>query len=406
MRRTIFNKYGGTSVGTVRRINSVAEQTLAVISCGLGMVIILSAMSGETNRLVDVISQVNDKPNLGSVDFAISTGEQISVGLLSAALWKIGITNNTLTGWQLPICTNGPHTNSIVTVINIQVLRVSQLEHNATLVTGFQGLNQLKNITTLGRGGSDTSAVALSATLGPWCGIYTDVKGVYTTDPRLEPEARLLTRMSFEEAYEMSSYGSKVIHSRSLLMSGRYNTDMNIISSFTRFIDRRTHTEVHFDLTKQKSVERSSVTSITLRKTRALITLRSGLCPGLVDQRLPQLISQSLSQCDIISHSVNNCIAFISLSTGQCQIVGVEAAMLQMSGSILNVRASQIDSRVSELSVVGLGLRLPGFMLGILSELKIRTKSTIFSGIRLTLLTKEHELLVTIGKLHHYLFGR
>ena len=229
----IVQKFGGTSVGSPERIAAVAEKVAAYRDKGDSVVVVVSAMSGETNRLLDLAAAVTDTPVPRELDVLLSTGEQVTIALLCMALEKLGCAARSYTGGQVQILTDSVHNKARIREIDDQRMQADLDTGRVVVVAGFQGVDDDGNITTLGRGGSDTTAVALAAALkADECQIYTDVDGVYTTDPRIEPKARRLDRITFEEMLEMASLGSKVLQIRSVSFAGRYNVPLRVLSSF------------------------------------------------------------------------------------------------------------------------------------------------------------------------------
>ena len=229
----IVQKYGGTSVGSTERIAAVAEKVMATQSQGHNVVVVVSAMSGETNRLVALAKSIADPPNAREFDVLLATGEQVTISLLSRALEARGCQARSYTGAQVQILTDSAHTKARILEIDDQRLRADLAQGTVVVVAGFQGIDAVGNITTLGRGGSDTTAVALAAALkADECQIYTDVDGVYTTDPRVVPQARRLEKICFEEMLEMASLGSKVLQIRAVEFASKYNVPLRVLSSF------------------------------------------------------------------------------------------------------------------------------------------------------------------------------
>jgi len=226
-------KFGGTSVGTTERIEAVAEKVCGFRNAGHDVVVVVSAMSGETNRLIGLANDITEEPVSREMDVLISTGEQVTMSLLSMALQKRGCDARSYTGSQVRILTDDVHTKARIKAIDEQRIRADLDAGRVVVVAGFQGVDENGNITTLGRGGSDTTAVALAATLkADECQIYTDVDGVYTTDPRVVDSARRLKRITFEEMMEMASLGSKVLQIRAVEFAGKYNVPLRVLSSF------------------------------------------------------------------------------------------------------------------------------------------------------------------------------
>ncbi|MDP1634922.1 MAG: aspartate kinase, partial [Gallionellaceae bacterium] len=229
----IVQKYGGTSVGSPERIKSVAQRVAKFKAQGHQVVVVVSAMSGETNRLVRLAHEIQKHPDPRELDVVISTGEQVTIGLLSMALKDIGLKAKSYTGGQIKILTDSAFTKARIVSIDEQNIRADLASDHVVVVAGFQGMDEKGNITTLGRGGSDTTGVAVAAALrADECQIYTDVDGVYTTDPRVVPEARRLKSITFEEMLEMASLGSKVLQIRSVEFAGKYKVKLRVLSSF------------------------------------------------------------------------------------------------------------------------------------------------------------------------------
>ncbi|MDD5613236.1 MAG: aspartate kinase, partial [Gallionella sp.] len=229
----IVQKYGGTSVGSTDRIKNVAKRVAKFKAKGHQVVVVLSAMSGETNRLLGLAKEIQSNPDPRELDVIVSTGEQVTIGLLAMALKEIGLKARSYTGEQVKILTDNAHTKARIVSIDEQRIRADLENDYVVVVAGFQGADKDGNITTLGRGGSDTTGVAIAAALGAdECQIYTDVDGVYTTDPRMVPEARRLKSITFEEMLEMASLGSKVLQIRSVEFAGKYRVKLRVLSSF------------------------------------------------------------------------------------------------------------------------------------------------------------------------------
>ena len=229
----IVQKYGGTSVGSVERIKNVARRVARWKARGHDLVVVVSAMAGETNRLIALAKDIQANPEPRELDVIMATGEQVTVGLLSMALIDVGLKARSYTGGQVRIVTDSAHTKARIVSIDEQRIRQDLADGNVVVIAGFQGVDKSGNITTLGRGGSDTTGVAVAAALkADECQIYTDVDGVYTTDPRLVPEARRLKTVTFEEMLEMASLGSKVLQIRSVEFAGRYRVRLRVLSSF------------------------------------------------------------------------------------------------------------------------------------------------------------------------------
>ncbi len=264
----IVQKYGGTSVGSTERIKNVARRIARFQSRGQQIVVVVSAMSGETNRLIALAREFQVHPAPRELDVMVSTGEQVSVALLSMALMDLGIKAKSYTGPQVRILTDSAYTKARILKIDEDKIRADLDAGYVVAVAGFQGVDEVGNITTLGRGGSDTTAVALAAALGAdECQIYTDVDGVYTTDPRIVPEARRLSTITFEEMLEMASLGSKVLQIRSVEFAGKYKVKLRVLSSFE---EEGQGTLITFE---EENMERAIISGIAFNRDEAKITV-------------------------------------------------------------------------------------------------------------------------------------
>src|SRR6266498_708334 len=273
----IVQKYGGTSVGTTERIRSVAGRIAEFKAAGHQLVVVVSAMSGETDRLISLAKEVQPDPDPREFDVVVSTGEQVTIGLLCMALLERGVKARSYTGGQVRILTDSSHTKARIRKIDEERMRADLAEGRLLVIAGFQGVDAEGNVTTLGRGGSDTTAVALAAALkADECQIYTDVDGVYTTDPRIVPQARRLKSVTFEEMLEMASLGSKVLQIRSVEFAGKYEVPLRVLSSFTPWdIDineeARSGTLITFE--EDEKMERAVVSGIAFNRDEAKISI-------------------------------------------------------------------------------------------------------------------------------------
>ena len=264
----IVQKYGGTSMGSVERIENVAARCIAAQKAGNDVVVTVSAMSGETNRLIALAHDIDKRPNPREMDVLMSTGEQVSIALLAIAIEKRGVPAVSYTGGQVKILTDSAHMKARIKGIDSENIRRDLNAGKIVIVAGFQGMDEHGNITTLGRGGSDTTAVALAAALhADECQIYTDVDGVYTTDPRVEPKARKLDRITFEEMLEMASLGSKVLQIRSVEFAGKYKVPLRVLSSF------EDGEGTLISLEEEKPVESAIITGIAFSRDEAQVNV-------------------------------------------------------------------------------------------------------------------------------------
>ena len=264
----VVQKFGGTSVGSVERIEAVAEKIIGFRDHGDDVVVVVSAMSGETNRLTALAQEVMGQPTVREMDVLLSTGEQVTIALLSMALEKRGYGARSFTGGQVRILTDDAHTRARIREIDSTRILAQLEQQNVVVVAGFQGVNEAGCITTLGRGGSDTTAVALAAALkADECQIYTDVKGVYTTDPRVVEEARLLKTVTFEEMLELASLGAKVLQIRSVEFAGKYRVPLRVLSSF----EEGEGTLISFE--GDEAMEDPSIAGIAFERDEAKLTV-------------------------------------------------------------------------------------------------------------------------------------
>src|SRR5438309_3925988 len=273
----IVQKFGGTSVGTTERIKAVAGRITAFKAAGHQLVVVVSAMSGETNRLIALAKEVQPEPDPREYDVVVSTGEQVTIGLLCMALLERGVKARSYTGGQVSILTDSSHTKARIRKIDEERMRADLAEGRLVVVAGFQGVDAEGNVTTLGRGGSDTTAVALAAALkADECQIYTDVDGVYTTDPRIVPEARRLKSVTFEEMLEMASLGSKILQIRSVEFAGKYKVPLRVLSSFTPWdipIDEESKSGTLITFEEDEKMEQAIVSGIAFNRDEAKISI-------------------------------------------------------------------------------------------------------------------------------------
>ena len=299
MMSLIVQKYGGTSVGSVERIEAVAQKIAASYKKGNQLVVAVSAMSGETNRLIGLANQIDEQASLRELDVLVSTGEQVTIALLCIALQKQGIDARSYTGGQVRILTDDAHGKARIKDIDSHRVESDLSAGRVVVIAGFQGMDEDGNITTLGRGGSDTTAVAMAAALGAdECQIYTDVDGVYTTDPRVVHDARRLNKITFEEMLEMASQGSKILQIRSVEFAGKYNVPLRVLSSF------KDGNGTLISLEDDDQMEKPLVSGIAFNKHEAKLTIR-----GIPDQpgvayKVLGAISEANIEIDVIVQNV------------------------------------------------------------------------------------------------------
>lgn len=385
----IVQKYGGTSVGSVERIQNVAKRVAKFKSQGNDVVVVVSAMSGETNRLVALAEQMQTVPDARELDVVLSTGEQVTIGLLAMALKAIGVSAKSYTGWQVAMKTDNAHTKARIEHIDDAAIRADLNEGKVVIVAGFQGVDEHNDITTLGRGGSDTSAVALAAALkADECQIYTDVDGVYTTDPRVVPEARRLEKVTFEEMLELASLGSKVLQIRSVEFAGKYKVRLRVLSSLT---EEGEGTLITYE--EDNGMERAVVSGITFDKNQARVNVRGVPDkPGIAYQILGA-IAQANVEVDMIIQNVGaegTTDFSFTVPRGDYQNT---LRILQEVQYQIGARELDGDAAVVKVSIVGLGMRshvgVASTMFRALAEEGINIQMISTSEIKVSVLIDE-----------------
>jgi len=405
----IVHKYGGTSMGSVERIKNVAKRVAKWHKAGHQMVVVPSAMSGETNRLLGLAKELAAQPNPRELDMIASTGEQVSVGLLSIALQDAGVDAVSYTGWQVPVKTDSAFTKARISDIDGERVLRDLEAGKVVVITGFQGIDPEGHITTLGRGGSDTSAVAVAAALkADECLIYTDVDGVYTTDPRVVEEARRLDRVTFEEMLEMASLGSKVLQIRSVEFAGKYQVKTRVLSSLTDPMmsletEMKSGTLITFE--EDETMEKAVISGIAFQRDEARIAVMGVPDkPGIAYQILGPVAEANIDVDMIIQNqSVDGKTAFtFTVGRGDYQ-----RAMEILSGQVKShISAEQVlgDPKVSKVSVVGVGMRshvgIASTMFRTLSEEGINIQMISTSEIKISVLIDEKYTELAVRALH------
>ncbi len=350
----IVQKYGGTSVGTVERIEAVAEKIIAYKKQGNDMVIVVSAMSGETNRLVGLYKAIDPDVSGREVDVILSTGEQVTIALLAMALEKRGYPARSYLGSQVRITTDEVHNKARIKKIDGASIQADLDKGRVVVVAGFQGVDEEGNITTLGRGGSDTTGVALATALkADECQIFTDVDGVYTTDPRVEPKARKLDKITFEEMLEMASLGSKVLQIRAVEFAGKYKVPLRVLSSF----EEGEGTLITSDNNEDNAVEQAVISGIAFNRDEAQLTI-NGVpdTPGIAYQILEK-ISDANIEIDMIVQNVGADGATDFSFTVHRNDYKVALQLLEEQAEVLGAREVKGDNAIVKLSMVGVGMR-------------------------------------------------
>ena len=397
----IVQKYGGTSVGTAERIKNVAARIARFKAAGHQLVVVVSAMSGETNRLVALAREFQPEPDPREFDVVVSTGEQVTVGLLSMALIARGLKARSYTGGQVRILTDSSHTKARIRRIDEEGMRADLAEGRIVVVAGFQGVDEAGNVTTLGRGGSDTTAVALAAALkADECQIYTDVDGVYTTDPRIVPEARRLKTVTFEEMLEMASLGSKVLQIRSVEFAGKYRVRLRVLSSFE---DNGEGTLITFE--EDEKMEQAVISGIAFNRDEAKITV-VGVPdrPGIAYAILGPIGDANIDVDMIIQNAGVDGTTDLSFT--------VHRNEYQKALDVLNkqvkehIRAADIrgDNKICKVSMVGVGMRthagIASQMFRTLAEEGINIQMISTSEIKISVVIDEKYMELAVRALH------
>ncbi len=397
----IVQKYGGTSVASPDRIKSVARRVARFRAQGHQVVVVLSAMSGETNRLIALTKEVASNPTPRELDVVVSTGEQVTIGLLCMALEDIGVAAKSYTGGQVRILTDSLHTKARILNIDEAPVRKDLDEGKVVVVAGFQGVDEHGNITTLGRGGSDTTAVALAAALnGDECQIYTDVDGVYTTDPRIVPEARKLDTITFEEMLEMASLGSKVLQIRSVEFAGKYKVKLRVLSSFEDREGEGTLITVEED----KNMEQPVISGIAFSRDEAKITV-IGVPdkPGIAYQILGPIADANIDVDMIIQNVGHDDATDFSFTVMRADLAKA-VKVLEGVQSHIGARSIETDGAMCKVSIVGVGMRShPGVasqMFRTLAEEGINIRMISTSEIKISVVIDDKYLELAVRALH------
>lgn len=391
-------KFGGTSVGTVERIKAVAEKVKAVHDSGDQLVIVLSAMSGETNRLTDLAKQMQDNPVSREMDVLLSTGEQVTVALLSMALQELGCPACSYTGAQVRIETDSAHTKARIKRIDDARIHADLAAGKVVVVAGFQGMDEQGNITTLGRGGSDTTAVALAAALkANECHIYTDVDGVYTTDPRIEPKASRLDKITFEEMLEMASLGTKILQIRSVEFAGKYNVALRVLSSFAE----GRGTLITYE---ESEVERALISGIAFNKDEAKLTI-TGVpdIPGAAFKILGPIADANIEIDMIIQNVADDATTDFTFTVHRNDFVKAQEILTNICNN-LEARAVTADDSIVKVSIVGVGMRshagIASKMFEVLGQEAINIRMISTSEIKISVVIDEKYLELAVRTLH------
>ena len=405
----IVHKYGGTSMGSVERIRNVAQRVAKWHKAGHRMVVVPSAMSGETNRLIGLATELQSPPDPRELDMIASTGEQVSVGLLAMALKAIGVDAISYAGWQVPVRTDSAFTKARIQSIDDARVRADLDAGRVVIVTGFQGVDPNGHITTLGRGGSDTSAVAVAAAMGAEeCLIYTDVDGVYTTDPRIVPEARRLLRITFEEILEMASLGSKVLQIRSVEFAGKYKVKTRVLSSLTPpdmdlATEMASGTLITFE--EDATMEQAVISGIAFARDEAKITLTHVPDrPGVAYQILGPVAAANVDVDMIIQNQSTNGMTDFSFTVARGEYQKALDVLNNTVKPAVNAGSIVGDPKIAKVSVVGIGMRshvgIASKMFQTLSQEGINIQMISTSEIKISVVIEDKYLELAVRALH------
>ena len=395
----IVQKYGGTSVGSPEKIDAVAEKIGKFRDDGDDIVVVVSAMSGETNRLTSLAQEITEQPIPREMDVLLSTGEQVTIALLCMALKKRGYAARSFTGGQVRILTDNSHTKARIKEIDSSPMRAELGQGNIVVVAGFQGVDDNENITTLGRGGSDTTAVALAAALdADECQIYTDVKGVYTTDPRVVEDAKLLNSITFEEMLELASLGAKVLQIRSVEFAGKYKVPLRVLSTFEE------SEGTLITLEEETDMEDPAIAGIAFERDEAKLTV-AGVpdIPGIAYKVIGP-VSEAGIEVDVIVQNAaadgSNDITFTVKRAESDKAKGI----LDAIANDLKAKEVTLDKKVCKVSLVGVGMRshagIASKMFKALADENINIEIITTSEIKISVVIEEKYLELAVRALH------
>lgn len=397
----LVQKFGGTSVGSIERIQHVADKIIKSRQAGHDVVVVVSAMSGETNRLLGLASEISQQPTARELDVLLSTGEQVTIALLCMALIEKNQAACSFTGGQINLLTDNSHGKARIKSINSDKILNSLDQGSVVVIAGFQGITDSGDISTLGRGGSDTSAVAVAAAINAdECQIYTDVKGVYTTDPRVVPEARLLEKITFEEMLEMASLGSKVLQIRAVEFAGKHNVPLRVISTF----EEGQGTLITYD--EEESMEQALISGLAFNRDEAQITIK-----GVPDK--PGIAFKILGAIADANIEVDMIVQNIAGDETTDFTFTVHRNDFKRSLKILSDNASQLeltpanvtgDDKIVKVSMVGVGMRshagIASKMFQVLANEGINIRMISTSEIKISVIVDEKYLELAVRALH------
>jgi aspartate kinase len=400
----IVQKYGGTSVANPERIRNVARRVARYKAMGHQIVVVVSAMSGETNKLIALAKEIMPEPDPRELDVIISTGEQVTIGLTALALMELGIKAKSYTGAQVKMLTDNAFGKARILDIDDHNIKQDLNDGYVVVVAGFQGADEFGNITTLGRGGSDTTGVALAAALkAEECQIYTDVDGVYTTDPRVVPEARRLNKITFEEMLELASQGSKVLQIRSVEFAGKYKVKLRVLSSFE---DEGDGTLITFEeANKDNNMEEPIISGIAFNRDEAKITvLGVPDTPGIAYQILGPIAEANIDVDMIIQNTAADGATDFTFTVHKNEMNKALGILREKVQSFIKAREIIGDDKIAKVSVVGVGMRshvgIASQMFRTLAEEGINIQMISTSEIKIAVVVEEKYMELAVRVLH------
>ncbi len=390
-------KFGGTSVGSIDKLRNVAKIVEKESKLNK-IIVVLSAMAGETNKLQGYLEEIDSEPSVEN-DLVLTSGEQVTIGLLSSLLKKRGIKSTPLLGWQIPIVTNESHEKSKILNINSKNIHSYFEKSNVIVLAGFQGININGNISALGRGGSDVTAVAIAAAVqAERCDIYTDVDGVFTADPNIEPLAKKISKLSFEEMLEMSSMGAKVLQTRSVELAMKNNITLQVLSSIS-------NKEGTFIVDEKKLIEKEIVSGVSYSKNEAKLTI-SGIPdkPG-ISAKIFKIMSESNINVDMIVQNISQDGVFANITfTVPTRDLEISKKLIENNKTDLNFRSISTDDKVAKVSVIGMGMMsqsgVAEKMFKTLADKSINILAISTSEIKISVLIYEKYTELAVKSLH------
>ncbi|MGH8725619.1 MAG: aspartate kinase [Burkholderiales bacterium] len=407
----IVQKFGGTSLGSIERIRNVARRVAKWKAAGHDLVVVPSAMAGETNRLLGLAESLDPHPDARELDVVAATGEQVTIGLLAMALIGLGVKARSYAGWQVKVLTNSAFNKARIISIDERSIRDDLKSGHVVVVAGFQGVDERGNVTTLGRGGSDTSAVALAAALkADECQIYTDVDGIYTTDPRLVPEARRLHTITFEEMLEMAGAGSRVLQIRSVEFAGKYRVPTRVLSSLTDpqlpvGEEARSGTLITLEEDPHMAMEKAVISGVAFNRDEAKITVHDVPDrPGIAYAILGPIADASIDVDVIVQNVGHDGMTDLSFTVHRNDYAKAVKILKGQVQPHIKCREVSGDERIAKVSIVGMGMRshagIAAQMFRTLAEEGINIQMISTSEIKITVVIEEKYTELAVRVLH------